>query len=44
MQDEIRQRAYEIYEQRGRRDGHDLEDWLQSESEVVAKRKTAVAA
>ena len=44
VQEEIRQRAYEIYEQRGRQDGHDLEDWLQSESEVVTKRKTAVAA
>ena len=44
VHEEIRQRAYELYEQRGRQDGHDLEDWLQSESEVMRKRKTAVAA
>lgn len=25
--EQIRGRAYEIYEQRGREDGHDLEDW-----------------
>jgi hypothetical protein len=35
-QEQIRRRAFEIYEQRGREDGHDLEDWLQAESEVVA--------
>jgi len=35
-QEQIRRRAFEIYEQRGREDGHDLEDWLQAESEVMA--------
>jgi len=34
-QEHIRRRAFEIYEQRGRQDGLDLEDWLQAESEVV---------
>jgi hypothetical protein len=29
----IRQRAYERYEQRGREDGRDFEDWLESERE-----------
>lgn len=33
--EQIRGRAYEIYEQRGREDGHDLEDWLQAESELL---------
>ena len=33
----IRLRAYELYEQRGREDGQDVEDWLKAESEVVAK-------
>ena len=28
--------AFELYEQRGREHGHDLEDWLQAEAEVVA--------
>lgn len=34
----IRQRiaeaAYELYEQRGREDGHDVEDWLKAEAIV----------
>ena len=30
----VRRRAYEIYEQRGREDGHDLEHWLKAECEV----------
>jgi hypothetical protein len=30
---EIRRRAYEIYLERGRLPGHELEDWLQAESE-----------
>lgn len=33
---EIAVRAYELYVQRGRRDGHDREDWLQAESELAA--------
>ena len=43
---EIRFRAYELYERRGRGDGHALDDWLQAEAEVLArvqpplKRKT----
>ena len=35
LQEQIRRRAYDIYEQRGREDGHDLEDWLQAESELL---------
>ncbi len=35
LQQQIRRRAYELYEQRGRQDGHDLDDWLQAESEVT---------
>ncbi|MBZ5658257.1 MAG: DUF2934 domain-containing protein [Acidobacteriia bacterium] len=31
-QDEIRRCAYELYEQRGRVDRHELDDWLQAES------------
>jgi Protein of unknown function (DUF2934) len=30
-EDTIRRKAYEIYERRGRSDGHDLEDWLKAE-------------
>ena len=32
--EEIRARAYEIYVERGQRDGEDLENWLQAEKEL----------
>ncbi len=35
----IRQRAYELYESRERQDGHELDDWLQAESEVMQEIK-----
>ncbi len=35
IQQQIRQRAHELYEARGREDGHDLDDWLIAESEVT---------
>jgi hypothetical protein len=31
--DEIRRRAYEIYQERGGLPGRELEDWIQAESE-----------
>ncbi len=34
----IRLRAYQLYEERGRIDGHALDDWLQAEAEVLGKR------
>jgi hypothetical protein len=34
-QNEIARLAYEFYEERGRVDGHDLEDWLAAERELV---------
>ena len=33
LQDQIRARAYQLYEQRGRDHGHELDDWLQAEAE-----------
>ena len=30
----IAQRAFQLYEARGREDGHDLEDWLLAEEEI----------
>ena len=33
IHDEIARRAYEIFEERGRVNGHDLDDWLQAERE-----------
>ena len=35
-QDEIRNRAYELYEQRGRQPGRALDDWLTAEREINA--------
>jgi len=34
-EEQIRQRAYEIYVQRGELPGSEVEDWLQAESEVA---------
>jgi hypothetical protein len=31
----ISRRAYELYEQRGRQEGRDLEDWLKAEQQLV---------
>jgi len=44
LQEQIRRRAYEFYEQRGREDGHELDDWLQAESEVTQKKAKTVSA
>ena len=44
LQERIRRRAYELYEQREREEGHDLEDWLQAESEVTQTKAKTVAA
>ena len=44
VEDRIRQRAYELYEQRGRGDGQELNDWAQAEQEVLNSRDTAKAA
>jgi hypothetical protein len=34
MQEAIRIRAYQLFEQRGRTHGHDVEDWFRAEAEV----------
>lgn len=31
----VAHRAYELYESRGRQDGHDLEDWYRAEAELL---------
>jgi len=43
LQEQIRLRAYGLYEQRGR-EGHELDDWLQAESEVTQKKAKGVTA
>lgn len=39
IEDRIRHRAYQLYEQRGTVDGFALDDWLQAEAEVVRAQK-----
>ena len=41
---QIRERAYALYEARGREDGPDLEDWLRAEEEIMEKKVRPVAA
>ena len=43
LEAEIRRRAYELYEQRGRSNGHALEDWTQAEAEITRPEKPVAA-
>jgi hypothetical protein len=43
LEEQIRLRAYALYEGRGREDGHDLDDWLRAEAELTAKAAGAAA-
>lgn len=36
--DDVRQRAYELYEERGGQPGNDAEDWFRAEQEVRSRR------
>jgi hypothetical protein len=38
-QENVRARAYELYEVRGKIDGHAEEDWLQAEGEVAGSNE-----
>ncbi len=37
--EQIRARAHELFEQRGREEGHDMDDWLQAEAEVTQQQQ-----
>ncbi len=39
---QIEARAYELFEQRGQEDGHDLDDWLQAESEITMPARSQI--
>ncbi len=41
---QIRLRAYDLYEARGRKDGHELDDWLRAEAEITRKKARTIAA
>ncbi len=38
-QDRIRERAYELYDRRGREPGQDLQDWLRAEREILKPQR-----
>ena len=44
LESQVRQRAHELYEARGRLDGHEVEDWLRAEEEITQKRARTIAA
>lgn len=41
--EQIRRRAYELFEQRGYQHGFAEQDWLQAESEILAHRPSRTA-
>jgi hypothetical protein len=44
LEDQIRQRAYELYEARGQEDGHEQEDWFRAKEEITIKKFRAASA
>ena len=44
LEEEIRRRAYELYEQRGCTPGSESEDWLRAEQENVARHQDQMGA
>jgi Protein of unknown function (DUF2934) len=44
LEERIRHRAYQLYERRGREDGHEVEDWLQAEAELSGERNMTLTA
>jgi hypothetical protein len=43
LEERIRVRAYQLYEQRGKRDGYALDDWLEAEAELTDRRSLRAA-
>lgn len=37
IDEEIRRRAYELYEERGRQEGLEVQDWVRAETEILSK-------
>jgi len=38
----IRRRAFELYEERGRKDGHKLKDWLRAEEQIMQQKTRTI--
>ena len=43
LEHQIRLRARDLYEARGREDGHELDDWLRAEEEITGKKSRTAA-
>lgn len=41
--EEVRMRAFELFEERGRKDGFDVDDWLKAEMELIEPVKVEVS-
>ena len=37
----VRERAQQLYDERGQQDGHALKDWVQAESDIVGNKAVA---
>jgi Protein of unknown function (DUF2934) len=44
LEHQIRLRAHELYEARGREDGHEMEDWFRAEEEITGKQTRLMVA
>jgi hypothetical protein len=44
LEEQVRERAYQLYQERGEVPGFEVEDWLQAEAEIFDGRKTQEAA
>jgi hypothetical protein len=44
LERQIRLRAHQLYEARGREDGHEVEDWLRAEEEMTGQEVRAATA
>jgi hypothetical protein len=42
LTEQIRQRAHELYLQRGGHHGEELQDWLKAEEEILKAREAAI--
>jgi len=43
LQQQIRELAYQLYEQRGRLDGRAEQDWIEAEAIILGKREKLIA-
>jgi Protein of unknown function (DUF2934) len=44
LEEQIRRRAYELYEARSCENGNDLEDWLQAETDITGNTTRSASA